>query len=35
MRLDDEDTRYGVKLVPETFGMNIPNACTIIIIAGK
>jgi len=35
MRLDDEDTGNSVKLVPETFGMNIPNACTIIIIAGK
>ena len=35
MRLDDEDTGKSLKLVPETFGMNIPNACTIIIIAGK
>ena len=35
MRLDDEDTGNIVKLVPETFGMNVPNACTIVIIAGK
>ena len=35
MRLDDEDTGNSVKLVPETFGMNVPNACTIVIIAGK
>ena len=21
--------------VPETFGMNVPNTCTIVIIAGK
>ena len=35
MRLNDGDTGNGVKLVPGTFGMNVPNACTIVIIAGK
>ena len=35
MRLDDENTGKGLQLVPETFGMNVPNACTIVIIAGK
>ena len=35
MRLNDEDTGNTVKLVPETFGMNVPNACTIVIIAGE
>ena len=34
-RLDDEDTGNGVQLVPETFGMDVPNACTIAIIAGE
>ena len=35
MRLDNEDTGKGLKLVPETFGMNVPSSCTIVIIAGK
>ena len=35
MKLDDEDTGNGVKLVSETYGMNVPNACTIVIIGGK
>ena len=30
MRLD-----YGLQPVPGTFGMNVPNTCTIVIIAGK
>ena len=33
MRLDDEDNGNNVNLVPETFGMNVPNVCTIVIIA--
>ena len=35
MRLNDGDTGNGVKLVPGTFGMNVPNVCTIVIVAGK
>ena len=35
MRLDDEDTRKGLQLVPESHGMDVPSACTIVIIAGK
>ena len=35
MRLNDGDTGNGVKLVPETFGMDVPNACTIVIISGE
>ena len=35
MRLDNEDTGKGLKLVPETYGMNVPSACTIVIIAGN
>ena len=35
LRLDDEDTGKGVHLVPESFGMDVPNACTIVIISGK
>ena len=34
LTLDDEDTGRGVQLVPGTFGMVAPNACTIVIIAG-
>ena len=34
MRLDDEDTG-SVQLVPQTHGMDVPSACTIVIIAGK
>ena len=35
MRLDDEDTGKGLQLVPESHGMDVPSACTIVIIAGK
>ena len=35
MRLDDEDTGKGLQLVPEPHGMDVPSACTIIIVAGK
>ena len=35
MRLDDEDTGKGLQLVPESYGMDVPSACTIVIIAGK
>ena len=35
MRLDDEDKENGLQLVPETYGMDVPSACTIVIIAGK
>ena len=35
MRLDDEDSVDGLQLVPGTYGMNVPSACTIVIIAGK
>ena len=34
MTLDDENGGKGLKLVPGTFGMNVPSACTIVIIAG-
>ncbi len=36
MRLDDEDTAGKVlHLVPETYGMDVPSACTVVIIAGS
>ena len=35
MRLDDEDSGDGLKLVSGTHGMNVPSACTIVIIAGN
>ena len=37
MRLDDEDedSRDGLKIVSGTHGMDVPSACTIVIIAGN
>ena len=35
MRLDDEDKENGVQLIPESHGMDVPLACTIVVIAGK
>ena len=35
MRLDDEDPKNGLQLVPGTYGQNFPSTCTIVIIAGK
>ena len=35
MRLDDEDSGDGLKLVAGSFGMNVPSACTIVTIAGN
>ena len=34
LRLPDEDSEKGLKLVPGSHGMNVPSACTIVIIAG-
>ena len=34
MRLADEDSENGLQPVPGSHGMNVPSACTIIIIAG-
>ena len=34
MKQDDEDTGIGIKLVPGSYGMNVPSTCTIVIIAG-
>ena len=35
MRLDNEDTGILFHIVPETYGMDVPSACTIVIIAGN
>ena len=35
MRLDNEETGNGFHIVPETYGMDVPGACTIVIIAGN
>ena len=35
MKLDDEDSGTGLNIVPESYGMGVPSACTIVIIAGK
>ena len=34
MRLDNNDTGNSPQLVPQTYGMDVPSACTIVIIAG-
>ena len=35
MKLDDGDSGTGLDIVPESYGMDVPSACTIVIIAGK
>ena len=35
VRLDDEDSGDGLKLVSGSYGMDVPSACTIVIIAGN
>ena len=35
MRHDDVDMGNSLKIVPETDSMDVPSACTIVIIAGK
>ena len=35
MRLDNENTGNALHIVPETYGMDVPSACTIVIIAGN
>ena len=35
MRLELTDSGNGKKIVPQTYGMAVPRACTIVIIAGK
>lgn len=35
MRLDNNDTEKSLQLVPETYGMDVPNSCTIVILAGR
>ena len=34
LRLDDADTGNGLQIDPKTYGMDVPSACTIVIIAG-
>ena len=34
MRLADEDSKNGLLRVPGSQGMDVPSACTIVIIAG-
>ena len=34
MRMDDEETENHLQLFPQTYGMDVPSACTIVIIAG-
>ena len=35
VRLDNNDTEKSLQLVPETYGMDVPSACTIVMIAGQ
>ena len=35
MTLAEEDSKNDLKLNPGNYGMNVPSACTIVIIAGK
>ena len=35
MRLADEDPENELKLVPGSQGMDVPSACSIVIIAGS
>ena len=35
MRLDDEDSGDGLELVSGPNGIDVPSACTIVIIAGN
>ena len=35
MRLENEAIENGLQLVPETYGMDVPTSCTIVIIAGE
>ena len=35
MTLDDEVSDTGLDIVPESYGMDVPSACTIVIIAGE
>ena len=35
MRLKNEAIGNGLQLVPETYGMDVPSSCTIVIIAGE
>ena len=35
MRLDDEAIGNGLHVVPETYGMDVPSSCTVVIIAGE
>ena len=34
MKLADEDSEKGLQLVPGSHGINVPSACTFVIIAG-
>ena len=33
-KLDDEVSGNGLDIVPESYGMDVPSACTIVMIAG-
>ena len=35
MRLDNNGTEKSLQLVPETYGMDVQNSCTIVILAGR
>ena len=35
MTLENEESGNGLNFVPQTYGMDVPSACTIVVIAGK
>ena len=35
MTLGDEDSGNGLNFFPQSYGMDVPSACTIVIIAGE
>ena len=34
MTLENEESGSGHNFVPQTYGMDVPTACTIVVIAG-
>ena len=35
MTLENEESGNGLNFIPQTYGMDVPSACTIVVIAGK
>ena len=35
MTLENEESGNGLNFIPQTYGMDVPSACTIVVIGGK